>query len=35
MTEEIKDKELKNFDVSKKRRIPKDFLKKKKGSKKN
>ena len=35
MTEEIKDKELKNFDVSKKRRIPKDFLKKKKASKKN
>jgi len=35
MTEEIKDKELKNFDVSKKRRNPKEFLKTKKSSKKN
>ena len=30
MTEGIKDKELKNFDVSKKRRNPKEFLKTKK-----
>ncbi len=35
MTEEIKDKELKNFDVSKKRRNPKEFFKTKKSSKKN
>lgn len=35
MTEEIKDKELKKFDVSKKRRNPKEFFKTKKSSKKN
>ena len=35
ITKDPKEKELKNFDVSKKRRSPKEFLKKKKASKKN
>ena len=35
ITKDTKEKELKNFDVSKKRRSPKEFLKKKKASKKN
>ena len=35
ITKDPKEKELKKFDVSKKRRSPKEFLKKKKASKKN
>ena len=35
ITKDPKEKEFKNFDVSKKRRSPKEFLKKKKASKKN
>ena len=35
ITKDTKEKEFEKFDVSKKRRSPKEFLKKKKASKKN